>query len=211
MADPDASKRGMDSTRVTAFTDGLFVVAATLLVVSIDIPAIPDAQVSKVLPHALDDILPQLLSYFISFAVIVLFWFRHHALFGRVHTHDARFVALNMVFLAFIAVLPFPTELVGKYGSQPISTIVYSINVLVLSGLLTALFVYAERHQLVHVDPEAFRHRLRALSVFIVFGASIPIALIFGARAAVYTWLTMFIVPRIVLRLVGGGRSSPAG
>jgi len=63
----------MDSTRVTAFTDGLFVVAATLLVVSIDIPNIPDHEVSRLLPPALDDIVPQLTSYFISFAVIVLF------------------------------------------------------------------------------------------------------------------------------------------
>jgi TMEM175 potassium channel family protein len=204
MAEPGDRKRGMDSTRVTAFTDGLFVVAATLLVVSIDIPNIPDAQVSTVLPHALDDIVPQLLSYFISFAVIVLFWFRHHALFGRVHTHDARFVALNMLFLAFIAVLPFPTELVGKYGQEPISAVIYSINVLVLSGLLTILYVYSERHGLLRPDSEYTRHRLRALSVFIVFGAAIPIALIFGARAAQYTWLTMLVVPRIVVRLSGG-------
>jgi uncharacterized membrane protein len=199
MAEPETHRRGMDGARVVGFTDGLFVVAATLLVVSIDIPSIPDSQVSSVLPHALDDILPQLLSYFISFAVIVLFWFRHHALFGRVHTHDARFVAINMVFLAFIAVLPFPTELVGKYGDQAISVIIYSINVLVLSGLLSLLYVYAERHDLLHADEEGGAHRLRAAAVFIVFGAAIPIALLFGARAAQYTWVAMAIVPRILV------------
>jgi len=204
MAEPDAPRKGMDSTRVTAFTDGLFVVAATLLVVSIDIPTIPKGQVSTVLPHALDDIVPQLLSYFISFAVIVLFWFRHHALFGRVHTHDARFVALNMVFLAFIAVLPFPTELVGKYGDQAISTVIYAINVLILSGLLITLFLYSERHGLVKPDPEGGRHRIRAASVLIVFGASIPIGLAFGSRAAEYTWLAMFIVPRVIERVSRG-------
>jgi uncharacterized membrane protein len=204
MAAPRASSKGLDTTRVTAFSDGLFTIAATLLVVSIDVPNIPDADVSSQLPHVLDDVVPQLLSYFISFAVIVLFWFRHHALFGRVHTHDARFVALNMVFLAFIAVLPFPTELVGKYGEQSISVVVYSLNVLVLSGLLTALFVYSERVGLVHPDEKGGMHRLRAVSVFIVFGASIPIALLFGARAGQFTWLAMIIVPRLVGRLSGG-------
>jgi uncharacterized membrane protein len=205
MAAPRASSKRLDTSRVTAFSDGLFTIAATLLVVSIDLPNIPDADVSSQLPHVLDDVLPQLLSYFISFAVIVLFWFRHHALFGRVHTHDARFVALNMVFLAFIAVLPFPTELVGKYGEQSISVVVYALNVLVLSGLLTALFVYSERVGLVHPDLESGGlHRLRALSVFVVFGASIPVALLFGARAGQYTWLAMFFVPRLVGRLSGG-------
>lgn len=204
MSAPEAAKKGMDSTRVTAFTDGLFVVAATLLVVSIDIPNIPDHEVSRLLPHALDDILPQLLSYFISFAVIVVFWFRHHALFGRVHTHDVRFVALNMVFLAFIAVLPFPTELLGKYGSQTISVVVYATNVLVLSALLIALFVYSERNHLVRPDPDGGMHRVRAISVLIVFGASIPIGLIFGAQAAEFTWLTMFIVPRVLVRVSRG-------
>ena len=204
MSAPEAAKKGMDSTRVTAFTDGLFVVAATLLVVSIDIPNIPEHEVSRLLPHALDDILPQLLSYFISFAVIVVFWFRHHALFGRVHTHDVRFVALNRVFLAFIAVLPFPTELLGKYGSQKISVVVYASNVLVLSALLIALFGYSERHHLVRPDPDGGMHRVRAISVLIVFGASIPIGLIFGAQAAEFTWLTMFIVPRVLVRVSRG-------
>jgi uncharacterized membrane protein len=203
MAKPRTEIKGMDSTRVTAFTDGLFVVAATLLVFSIDIPSIPMADVSRVLPHALDDIVPQLISYFISFAVIVVFWFRHHELFGRVHTHDVRFVALNMIFLAFIAVLPFPTELLGRYGSQRISVVIYAINVLVLSTLLLALFYYSEREGLVRPAANAGTHRVRAFSVLAVFAASIPIGLAFGARAAEYTWLTLFIVPRIVLRFTG--------
>ena len=140
----------MDSTRVTAFTDGLFVVAATLLVVSIDIPNIPSHEVSKLLPPALDDIVPQLTSYFISFAVIVVFWFRHHALFGRVHTHDTRFVALNMVFLAFIAVLPFPTELVagalGDASAERVFVTMYGLTLLTIRLLGFALDAYA-RHE----------------------------------------------------------------
>jgi uncharacterized membrane protein len=207
MADEHASPTGrsaMDSTRVTAFSDGLFVVAATLLVVSIDVPNIPDHLVSTMLPRALDDIVPQLVSYFVSFAVIVLFWFRHHELFGRMHSHDVGFVALNMVFLAFIAVLPFPTELVGKYGQEPISEVIYAINVLILSGLLTALFVYSERHGLVHPEKAGQRHRIRAISVVVVFGASIPVALLVSARAAQYLWLSLLFVPRIVARVTEG-------
>ena len=204
MAAPEPHK-GMDAGRVVGFTDGLFVVAATLLVVSIDIPNIPERDVATQLPHALDDIVPQLVSYFISFAVIVLFWFRHHALFDRVHTHDARFVALNMVFLAFIAVLPFPSELLGKYGDETISVVIYAINVLVLSSLLIALYVYSERKGLVHAEVKrGGLYRVRALSVLLVFGASIPIAVIFGARAAEYTWLGMFIVPRLLSRATRG-------
>jgi uncharacterized membrane protein len=203
MAAPEPNKV-MDSSRVVGFTDGLFVVAATLLVVSIDIPNIPERDVATQLPHVLDDIVPQLLSYFISFAVIVLFWFRHHALFGRVHTHDARFVALNMVFLAFIAVLPFPSELLGKYGEEKISVVIYAINVLVLSSLLISLYLYSERKNLVDADVEGGIYRVRALSVLLVFGASIPVALLFGARAAEYTWLGMFIVPRLLARATRG-------
>jgi len=203
MAAPEPNKV-MDSSRVVGFTDGLFVVAATLLVVSIDIPNIPERDVATQLPHVLDDIVPQLLSYFISFAVIVLFWFRHHALFGRVHTHDVRFVALNMVFLAFIAVLPFPSELLGKYGQEKISVVIYAINVLVLSSLLISLYLYSERKNLVDADMEGGIYRVRALSVLLVFGASIPVALLFGARAAEYTWLGMFIVPRLLARATRG-------
>jgi uncharacterized membrane protein len=189
----------MDAARVTAFTDGLFVVAATLLTVSIDIPNISDKLASSELPAALDDLIPQLISYFISFAVIAVFWFRHHALFGRIVHYDTGFVVLNFVFLAFIAILPFPTELLGKYGDETVSVVVYAINVLILSGLLTALFVYSERKGLVHPDSEPRRlvDEVRGASVFIVFGLSIPIALIFGARAGQYTWLSIFVITRL--------------
>ena len=130
-----------------------------------------------------------------------MFWFRHHALFGRVHTHDTRFVVLNMVFLAFIAVLPFPTELLGKYGEQTIAVVIYAVNVLILSTLLIALFIYAERNHLVHEDTSGIPHRVRAFSVLIVFGLSIPVAFLFGARTAEYFWLTMFLVPRVIGRV----------
>jgi uncharacterized membrane protein len=189
----------MDAARVTAFTDGLFVVAATLLTVSIDIPSIPDRLVGTQLPHALDELVPQLISYFISFAVIAVFWFRHHALFGRLVHYDTGFVVLNFVFLAFIAILPFPTELLGRYGQASVSVVVYSINVLVLSGCLTALFVYSERKGLVHpdADPRRFMDKVRGASVFFVFGLSIPIALLFGARAGQYTWLSLFVLAQL--------------
>lgn len=189
----------MDAARVTAFTDGLFVVAATLLTVSIDIPNIPARLVSSELPRALDDLIPQLISYFISFAVIAVFWFRHHALFGRIVRYDTGFVVLNFFFLAFIAILPFPTELQGKYGDETVSVVIYAVNVLILSGLLTALFVYSERKGLVHPDssPRRLRDRVRGAAIFIVFGLSIPIALLFGARAAQYTWLSLFVIARL--------------
>jgi uncharacterized membrane protein len=207
MADEGAMRRhrqtGMDPVRVTAFTDGLFVVAATLLVVSIDIPTIPDRLVSTELPKALDDIVPQLFSYFLSFAVIVIFWFRHHEVFGRVHTHDVVFVAINMVFLAFIAVLPFPTELQGKYGQEPISIVIYAVNVLILSALLLALFLYSERRGLVKPEVLATGRGGRAVSVFIVFGASIPVAYI-DTSAARYMWLALFFLPRLLARASGG-------
>jgi uncharacterized membrane protein len=199
MAETRVTQKGMDAVRVTAFTDGLFVVAATLLVVSIDIPNIPDNLVAAQLPGVLEDLVPQLFSYFISFAVIAVFWFRHHALFGRIVHYDTGFVVLNFVFLAFIAILPFPTELQGKYGDETISVVIYAINVLILSGMLTVLFTYSERKGLVHPDAEPSRvvDKIRGASVFIVFGLSIPIALLFGARAGQYTWLSLFVIARL--------------
>ena len=135
--------------------------------------------------------------------MIGVFWFRHHALFGRIARYDTGFVVLNFFFLAFIAILPFPTELQGKYGQEAVSVVVYATNVLILSGLLTALFVYSERKGLLHPDlePPKLTDRIRGVSMFIVFGLSIPIALIFGARAGQYTWLSLLVIGQLA-RLV---------
>ena len=139
---PDTGRR---LGRVDSFSDGLFSIAATLLVLSIDVPNVPEADLNG----ALDSLLPSLLAYFISFAVVGLFWLRHHEFFGRLQASDSRLAALNLVFLAFIALLPVPTEILGKYDNSTAPVVIYAVFILTLSVLLRALFHHARNARVV--------------------------------------------------------------
>jgi uncharacterized membrane protein len=85
------------------------------------------------------------ISFFISFAVIARYWAAHQDQFSMLARMDRGFVGLNLVYLAFIAFLPFPTDLLGNYFENPISIVACAINVAIVSGMEVVLFRKAYR------------------------------------------------------------------
>lgn len=188
-------ERGRQLDRVSAFSDGVFSIAATLLVLSIDIPTGPASTLPKQL-RALEDPLE---SYFISFAVVGLFWFHHHRMMGRLRASDTGFATLNLIFLAFIALTPAPTELIGRYGGETAPVVIYAVNVIVLAVLSRQLSQYADRHGLTD-RPAAVEPWLIRWSAVIAFSISIPVAFV-APRHAIYCWFLAAILPFIARRM----------
>lgn len=102
-----------DLGRTIAFSDGVFAIAITLLVLSIDVP---DGFARKELSEFIRDEWPQFFAYFLSFAVIGRFWIGHHHVFSMLQDFDRRLIVLNLAYLSMIVLVPFPTELLGEYG-----------------------------------------------------------------------------------------------
>ena len=103
------------SNRIIGLSDGVFAIAITLLVLTIDVPvnlASPE-EVSGFLRQAL----PQLVVYAVAFMVIGTFWLRHYRMFNLCRAVDGRMLVLNLIFLAFVSLLPFPTDLLGNVQS----------------------------------------------------------------------------------------------
>jgi uncharacterized membrane protein len=98
--------------RIEAFSDGVFAIATTLLIIEI---GVPDVHGGGDLTDKLLDLWPQYLAYALSFLTIGVYWANHHSLFRLFHTTDHYFLMLNVVFLMTIAFLPFPTAVVGDY------------------------------------------------------------------------------------------------
>ena len=167
-----AHETGRRLGRVDSFSDGLFAIAATLLALSIDVPDVPERDLNG----ALDSLLPSVLAYFISFAVVGLFWLRHHEFFGRLAASDSLLAAINLVFLSFVALLPVPTEILGKYDTSTAPVVIYAVFILILSGLLRALFHHARRADLLAPGQHVPVDNAAALGVWIAFGLSIPLA-----------------------------------
>jgi uncharacterized membrane protein len=184
--------------RTVSFSDGVFAIAITLLVLSLHVPKLGHGEK---LDHALSNLSDNFASYFIGFAVIGLFWVGHHYFFNSLRGFDGRLLWLNLLYLSFIGLLPFSTALLGDFGNDPSALTAYAINV-ALAGLADALMVVvALRADLLEPQMQARGGELIARNLLppAVFLASIPLAYV-DTDLAKYSWLLLAIVPRIMAR-----------
>jgi uncharacterized membrane protein len=197
VSEGDSRKQEYGLGRILAISDGVYAFALTLLVVQLTVPTATSSQASLV--SQLLEQVPSYFSYFLSFAAIGLTWYGHHETFKYVQRYDGRLIALNFGSLLLIAVLPFPTAILGRNGSQPLAAVIYAIT-LSLTGLLAASVWWYATHRRRLVSPD-LPHRIvrlrfyRMLSGPAVFLLSIPIALSRPYVAEVawaVLWLTLF-------------------
>jgi uncharacterized membrane protein len=184
------SSTSLEFDRVIFFSDAVFAIAMTLLVVGIGIPEVRDSQ----LEQALRDKRQEIFSFFVSFIVIGYYWLAHHRFVSHLRAIDVRFMKLNLLYLAAIAFVPFPTALAGVYDTHPVSIVLYAITLGVASGMDATLFWHAHRAGLLDVEikPDAFRYNILAsLAPVVVFFASIPLAYI-STQWALLSWLSIF-------------------
>jgi uncharacterized membrane protein len=109
---PESREVGVE--RLLTFTDGVFAIAVTLLVLDLREPV-----VSHDLLGALLRQWPAYLSYVLTFLIIGIIWARHHRMFKLIHHTDHLFLLISVVYLMWIAVLPFPTALLARYLENP--------------------------------------------------------------------------------------------
>src|SRR6476469_7762054 len=103
------------NSRIETFCDGVFAIALTLLIIDIKIPA-PDAiATTRELWLALRHLTPSVLSFVLSFAIILITWVNHHSVFRLVNKSSAGFIYANGFLLLTVVFMPFPTALVGAY------------------------------------------------------------------------------------------------
>jgi uncharacterized membrane protein len=152
---------GLSTNRLEAFSDGVFAVAITLLVLNLQIPQL--ATVSELVPR-LGALWPKLLSYALSFVLVGIYWVAHHNTFHYIKRSDRNLLWLNILLLLCIVFLPFPTAMLGQYPEQQVSIIIYA-GTLVITGLvLQSLWWYAtSRCRLVDraIDPRLVQRATR--------------------------------------------------
>jgi uncharacterized membrane protein len=132
----------MNKQRLEAFTDGVYAIVITLLVLDI---RIPDVRPEDLGP-ALVRMLPQFFTYILSFFVIALYWFSHHRVAQQVRRVDGPFVWLNMVWLLFVTIMPFPTALLGRYPLRPLPIAIYGIDLVLANVTGFIILGYMKRH-----------------------------------------------------------------
>ncbi len=180
----------VEFSRIVAFSDGVFSIAITLLVLELQLP--DTLKSSADVWHSLGDQHEKFLAYAISFAVIARFWLVHHSFFSEVKAFNSRLIGLNMLYLAFIVLIPFSSQVLGEYGGTLPAVVVYSINLAVVVLIGQWMAWDARRTGLATTDAQTEKEGLlRALFISGVFIGSIVIAL-FDASIAPYIWLLLF-------------------
>ena len=134
----------MDSKRAEAFSDGVFAVAITLLVLEL-LPIGSDVLTAKVLLHAW----PEYFAYVVSFLTIGIMWLNHHTILAHVNRVDRPLLVLNLLLLMGIVAVPFPTALVAEHLLEEggtVATVTYGIVMIAISAGFAGVWVYVVTH-----------------------------------------------------------------
>jgi len=166
--------------RIIFFSDAVFAIAITLLVLDIRVPSVPQDLVTSELPQAIAALWPKFLSYIISFVVIGLYcWQEHHRTFRYITSYDDRLVALNLFLLMGVAFLPFSVSLISAYGAERIALLIYLGHLSAIALLLDALLWYAQRRKLT-----APALTLELFTQMLVKGLRLPVVCLIGAAVS---------------------------
>jgi uncharacterized membrane protein len=137
----------VEKARLEAFSDGVFAIAITLLVLDLHVPDVGSAS----LAHALGRQWPADVSYVVSFVTIGIIWVNHHNLMRHIDHADRGLLFLNVLFLMTVAVLPYPTALVSHYArtsNASTAALVYGGTMVTMALLFNALWHYSIRGRL---------------------------------------------------------------
>ncbi|CDG64147.1 MAG: potassium channel family protein [Methanobacterium sp.] len=126
---------GINAKRIETLVDGIFAIAMTLLVLGITVPSIANPT-EAALYQAIYDLIPNLYSYALSFMLLAIFWRLNHLQFNRIQRADATLLWIIVVWLLFVALVPFSAFFVGEYGDFQLPNIFFDLNLLAIGLLL---------------------------------------------------------------------------
>lgn len=197
--------------RMEAFSDGVFAIAITLLILEISVPETAFEDLWSGIAHQW----PSYLAYVTSFLTIGGIWAAHHGIFRRLAYANQRLMLLNLLLLMAVAFLPFPTKLMAEAihdeGAARTSVIFYGGTLLVISLLLSALWgsVALDRHVL---RPDVSDDEIRAIALATTPSIGLYVVMIvlavFAPRVAIFGYLVVAIIA--LFRMRGDSMASNA-
>lgn len=202
----EGPQRWFELDRIVAYSDGVFAIAMTLLVLTLDAPDLQGGGVNGQLRRYVRDQAPEFLGFALSFFIVARYWIAHHRLFQVVRRSTPTLVSLNLVVLFFVVLVPYPTELYGDYPETQTAAVLYAVALSVAGLSMAALTWYVVReHNLVDdavTDSYITHSTARGLTLPLLFLASIPVALV-EPTAAPFVWLLVFPVRFLLTRRYG--------
>jgi uncharacterized membrane protein len=159
--------------RLLSFSDGVFAIAVTLLVLDIPVPALSEAASSADLGHALLKLYPRLLAFAISFFVAGLYWIRHHQLFRSVIRADVGLLWINLALLFLVCAVPFTTGVFARYTDTTLALQIYCANMAAVGIAYTVVRGYVQFRDMLRTRPNP-----REQQALLVGASALPVGII---------------------------------
>lgn len=180
--------------RIELFSDGVFAILLTLLILEIQVPFLADTSTSTVMGGIVRT-LPHLFSFAFSFFTLAVFWVNHHHFFAVLHKTDWVLLWHNMHLLFWLALVPFTTAFLGEYPDVALVGAIYALNLALAAGA----FSFMARHALFHgcfTNGEISEQDRRAFVRTSMVGTGLYILAAILAFGSVWaTWALVLMIP----------------
>lgn len=186
-------------SRILTLSDGIFAFSMTILVTTIAVPRSVAGISTASLDVTIVNFFPELIHYFLSFLLLAIFWWSHHERYHHIKYVDRILVLLTMSCLVFVALLPFSTDLIGNFPSNPHVAIIFELNLLLIGLLTYSQWLYTSNDQVLGstLSDELFisSHRNRVLIFPVLSLIAIILALFnFSYSQLVYLFIPFYFV-----------------
>jgi uncharacterized membrane protein len=167
--------------RLDNLSDGIFAIVMTLLVLEIKVPELVHSVSENTLVHSLIDSLPLLISYFLSFTLLYVYWRGQHYISSVfAHNLDNRLTSINAVFLLLIGLVPFSTHFLGLYTFSQTAIILYGAHMLLISITLLWMRVHVRDSKEIENEPIDKKTDSRGMMRIVMPGVMALLAIAFS-------------------------------
>lgn len=194
--------------RMEAFSDSVISILITIMVFDIKFPDLAHDFTHRDVVTGFQVVGPKLIAYLFSFLVVGILWLNHHHFFHLVQVVDERLMWLNLVFLFWLSLVPFPTSMLGKNPLLPESAAIYGVVLFMTSFWFSAMRRYATRKRLFDQEDDTVtkqvvkssrRTLLKNYVSLAAYAVAIPLA-----YASVFVSYALFLIPTILFFIPDG-------
>jgi len=196
----------MGTYRIENLIDGIFAIVMTLIVLTINPPALTPPITEEKLIQSLIANIPEFVSYFLAFALLAIFWIDHHRKFHMIKYANNTFLWMNVFWLMMIALVPFSASLDGDYPSLISSTLFFHLNLFIIALLSCYIWYYAQKEHLFDekADPKTIYYiSKKGHFILIVFALAVGLCFLSPTWSdLIYLLIPLakiFILPRMYL------------
>ena len=140
----------LGTERIKAFSDGVFSIVITLLVLELHVPVLEVKESGSELIWALVAIWPKLLTYVASFVVVGIYWIAHHNFFHYVHRTNRSLLWLNNLYLMAVSLIAFSAGMLGSYPDNKVAVFAYGMNLVLVGSALSSMWIYVIKQKMIN-------------------------------------------------------------